>query len=270
MNDATSTARLRKLRGLLLDLDGTLYVSGEKLERTSELFAALRDYDLPFVCLTNNSSQRSSDYVAKLRRMEIEVSPQEVMTSGEAMIFHVLEATPHRSAFVVGTEALRAEAADHGIALDEEDPDCLLLGYDTEIDYHKLSVATRLLFAGKPYFATHPDLTCISDRGLLPDIAAYIAGLAAVTGREPEILGKPERPMVQAAAARLGQPIETLAMVGDQLDTDMTMAARHGLLGVLVLSGETDEDKLAAWPARPDLVVNDVGELADRIRAARS
>lgn len=269
-HDATSRARLQQLRGVLLDLDGTLYVSGQRLARTPELFAALREHELPFVCLTNNSSARSSDYVAKLRRMEIDVTPKQVMTSGEAMIFHVLQATPHRSAFVVGTEALRAEVADHGIALEEDDPDCLLLGYDTEIDYHKLSVATRLLFAGKPYYATHPDLTCISDRGLLPDIAAYIAGLAAVTGREPEILGKPELPMVQAAAARLGQPIDTLAMVGDQLDTDITMAARHGLLGVLVLSGETDERKLAASEVKPDLVVEDVGELADRLRAARS
>jgi 4-nitrophenyl phosphatase len=265
-----STSRLRNLRGVLLDLDGTLYVSGQKLRRTPELFATLSEHDLPFVCLTNNSSQRSSDYVSKLRGMDIEVAAEQVMTSGEAMIFHVLQATPHRSAFVVGTEALRAEVADHGIALSEDDPDCLLLGYDTEIDYHKLSVATQLLFRDKPYYATHPDLTCITDRGLLPDIAATIAGLAAVTGREPEILGKPELPMVQAAAARLGQPIETLAMVGDQLDTDMTMAQRHGLLGVLVLSGETNEAKLAASEVKPDLVVADVGELADRLRAARA
>ena len=254
--------RLAALQGVLLDLDGTLYVSGELLPGTPKLFEALSRRQIPFVCLTNNSSARSSDYVAKLRRLGVQVEPEQVMTSGEAMIHHMLKATPHRSAFVVGNEALRAEVRDHGIVLDEDDPDCLLLGYDTEIDYHKLSVATRLLFADKPYFASHPDLTCISDQGLLPDIAAYIEGLAAVTGRRPMILGKPERPMVEAAAARLGAPIEALAMVGDQLDTDMTMAQNHGLLGVLVLSGETSRDKLAASPVDPSLVVSDVGELA--------
>lgn len=260
--------RLRRLRGVLLDLDGTLYVSGELLAGTPRLFAALAARELPFLCLTNNSSARGSDYVSKLRRLGVPVDPSQVLTSGQATLHHLLAETPHRSAFVVGTAALRAELVEGGLRHDEGDPDCLVLGYDTEIDYHKLCVATRLLFAGKPYYATHPDLTCISDRGLLPDIAAYIDGLAAVTGRRPQILGKPERSMVAAAAARLGQPIESLAMVGDQLDTDMTMAARHGLLGVLVLSGETSRDKLAASPVQPALVVEDVGELAEALLAS--
>lgn len=259
--------RLRNLRGVLLDLDGTLYVSGQLLEGTPRLFAALAKRQLPFLCLTNNSSARGSDYVTKLSRLGIAVEPAQVLTSGQATLHHIVAATPHRSAFVVGTAALRAEFVEGGLPHDEEDPDCLVLGYDTEIDYHKLSVATRLLFAGKPYYATHPDLTCISDRGLLPDIAAYIEGLAAVTGRRPEILGKPERSMVEAAAARLDVPIESLAMVGDQLDTDQTMAARYGLLGVLVLSGETSREKLERSDLEPALVLEHVGELADALLA---
>ncbi|MCK5795812.1 MAG: HAD-IIA family hydrolase [Deltaproteobacteria bacterium] len=265
MSETHIPTELADIRGVLLDLDGTLYVSGALLPRTPDLFAALRQREIPFLCLTNNSSRRSSDYVTKLRTLGVEVAPHQVLTSGEATIHHVLTSTPHRSAFVVGTEAFRAEVAESGIDLDEEKPDCLIVAYDTDLDYAKLSVATRLLFADTPYFATHPDLTCISDAGLLPDIAATIEGLAAVTGRRPRILGKPELPMVAAAAARLGLPIKALAMVGDQLDTDMTMAARHGLLGILVLSGETSRGSLEASSIQPDLVISDVGVLAERI-----
>ena len=253
---------LNGLKGLLLDLDGTLYVSGKLLDATPRLFATLARLELPFLCLTNNSSARGADYVAKLQRFGLRITAEQVLTSGQATIDYVLRDTPCRSAFIVGTDSFRAECAAAGLACDEQDPDCLIVAYDTSVDYHKLSVATRLLFAEKPYFATHPDRTCISDRGLLPDIAATIAGLEAVTGRLPLVIGKPEQPMIAAAARRLGRAPGELAMVGDQLDTDMTMAARHGLTGILVLSGETSRQQLDRSEIRPAFVFADVGGLA--------
>ncbi|MBW2732676.1 MAG: HAD-IIA family hydrolase [Deltaproteobacteria bacterium] len=258
---------LQRIEGLLLDLDGTLYVSGALLPRTLEFIETLSARKLPFLCLTNNSSASGADYVTKLRRLGIEVREDQVLTSGQATLHYLLEQTSYRSAYVVGTPALREEFSKGGMCLEEDNPDCLVVGYDTTLDYEKLCVATRLCFANKPYYATHPDLTCITDRGLLPDIAATIASLEAVTGRLPQILGKPERAMVDAAARRLGLAAENLAMVGDQLDTDITMACRHGLLGVLVLSGETSGDRLLASDVEPDLVVTDVGELADKLMA---
>lgn len=265
MTDADTP--LSRARGFLLDLDGTLYVGGCLIPGAARLLATLQRLGLPFVCLTNNSSTRGSSYVTKLRQFGLPVEPRHVMTSGQATLQHLLSATPHRSAYVVGTPPLVAEFAEGGIAIDEDTPDCVVLGYDTTLTYHKLCVATRLLLQGKPYFATHPDRTCITEQGLLPDIAAVISGLQAVTGRCPTVLGKPEQPMVQAGAARLGVPIDQLVMVGDQLDTDMTMALTHGLTAVLVLSGETDEHNLEQSAVEPHLVLRNVDELADRLDA---
>jgi len=260
------TERLNELRGVLLDLDGTLYVSGRLLAGTTALIDSLGRRSLPFLFLTNNSSSSAVAYVDKLRSLGIDADLKQVLTSGQATIAHLIDRTAYRSAYILGTNQLRAEFASAGFALDEVDPDCVVVGYDTSLDYAKLSMATRLLFAGKPYFATHADRTCISDKGLLPDIAATIEGLYAVTGRRPVVLGKPELAMVEAAARRLAVPVDGLAMVGDQLDTDMTMAQRHGLLGVLVLSGETTPQMLEASTLRPDLILADVGELARLIR----
>ena len=178
---------------------------------------------------------------------------------------HLLRHTPHRSAYLVGTPDLEREFREGGVDLDAADPDCLVLGFDTTLTYAKLERATALLFQGKPYYATHPDRTCITERGLIPDIAAIIAGLEAVTGRAPQVMGKPEQPMVQAAVERLGTTMETTAMVGDQLDTDMTMARRCGLCGVLVLSGETSRERLQAAPPeqRPALVADSVAHIVE-------
>jgi HAD superfamily hydrolase (TIGR01450 family) len=261
-------ARLRACRGFLLDMDGTIYVDEKLVPGALELIRHLDETGRRYLFLTNNSSARAADYQSRLARLGIEVPRERVMTSGDATISHLLERTPFRSAYVVGTPALVAEFEAMGIDTDAGDPDCVVVGFDRTLTFAKLERACTLLFAGKPYFATHPDRTCITAHGLIPDIAAIIAACEAVTGRSPKIIGKPEREIVDAALRRLGTTTDDTAMVGDQLDTDMTMARRAGLCGVLVMSGETTEAKLAAWPAdeRPALRVRDVQVLLEQLR----
>lgn len=256
-------ARLRACRGFLLDMDGTIYVDEELVPGALDFIRYLDASGRRYLFLTNNSSARGADYQARLARLGIEVPRVQVMTSGDATIGHLLDCTPHRSAYVVGTPGLVAEFVAAGIDTEAVDPDCVVLGFDRTLTFAKLERACELLFAGKPYFATHPDKTCITARGLIPDIAAIIAACEAVTGRTPKIIGKPEREIVDAALRRLGTSAADTAMVGDQLDTDMTMARRVGLSAVLVMSGETSPARLAAWPEheRPALRVRDVSEL---------
>lgn len=263
-SDPQALARLRGCEGFLLDLDGTLYVDHVPVPGAGELLGLLRERGIPHLFLTNNSSARAEDYRLRLREIGIEAWPGQVLTSGTATIHHLHHHTPHRSAYVVGTPALEQEFRDGGIELDEADPDCVVVGFDTTLTYAKLERACALLFAGKPYYATHPDRTCITARGRIPDIAAIIAGLEAVTGRTPEVIGKPGPGIVQAALERLGSRAAATAMVGDQLDTDMTMARRSGLCGVLVLSGETSRERLEACPReqRPTLVATSVAQVA--------
>jgi 4-nitrophenyl phosphatase/NagD protein len=259
-------ARLRAATAFLLDLDGTIYVDDELSPGARELVEQLASRRIPYLFLTNNSAAAAEDYRDRLRRLGIAARREDILTSGDATIAHLLAETPHRSAYVVGTAALTGAFAAAGIDTDAADPDCVVVGFDTTLTYAKLERACRHLFAGKPYFATHPDRTCITRTGLTPDVAAIIAACESTTGRTPKILGKPMPEMAAAALARLGATPGETAIVGDQLDTDMTMAARSGLLGVLVMSGETTPERLAAWPERPPLVVANVGEVAALLR----
>jgi HAD superfamily hydrolase (TIGR01450 family) len=246
-------------------MDGTIYVDEQLVPGAERLLGELERRGIARLFVTNNSAARAEDYQARLGRLGIRAARDEIMTSGDATIAHLLARTPHRSAYVVGTPALEDAFVAGGVRLDDRDPDCVVVGFDRTLTYAKLERACRFLFAGKPYFATHPDKTCITKDGLIPDIAAIIAACEAVTGRRPQILGKPEPEMVAAALGRLGHPAAVTGMVGDQLDTDLTMARRAGLLGVLVLSGETRAAQVDALPPdeRPALVVRDVGALAE-------
>lgn len=269
MDDAEELVRLRGCRGFLLDMDGTIYVDEQLVPGAIELLRHLDATGRRYLFVTNNSSARAADYQARLERLGITVPRAQVMTSGDATIGHLLACTPHRSAFVLGTPGLVDEFAAAGIDTDAEDPDCVVVGFDKTLTFAKLERACALLFAGKPYYATHPDRTCITSRGLIPDIAAIIAACEAVTRRLPEVIGKPEAPIVAAALRLLGTTAADTAMVGDQLDTDMAMARRSGLCAALVMSGETTAAKLAAWPEheRPRLRFADVGELLRGLQA---
>jgi HAD superfamily hydrolase (TIGR01450 family) len=262
-------ARLAATRAFIIDMDGTLYLDEHLLPGAREFLDLLEQRRLPYLFVTNNSSRRAEDYRARLERLDIHVPVDRVLTSGDAALEFLLTSTSHRTAYVVGTPGLVDDVRASGIRVEEDDPDCVLLGFDTTLTFAKLEVACRHIFAGKPYYATHPDRTCITRRGLIPDIAAIIAACEAVTRRPPErVLGKPSPEMVEVALRRLGSTADTTAIVGDQLDTDMTMAELSGLCSILVLSGETSQHALDAWPAdrRPDLVASHIGEVLDWLR----
>jgi HAD superfamily hydrolase (TIGR01450 family) len=264
VSDPIALERLRGARAFLLDMDGTLYVDEALVGGARELVALLEARGARTLFLTNNSSRRAEEYRARLERLGIPARRDQVLTSGDATIEHLLARTPCRSVCLVGTPALEEEFRAAGLDLETEDPDCVVVGFDTTLTYAKLERACRHLFAGKPFFATHPDRTCITARGLVPDVAAIIAACEAVTGRRPQVIGKPEPEMVDAALRRLSARVDETVMIGDQLDTDMTMARRSGILGVLVLSGETDAARLAAAAPseRPTLTARTVADVA--------
>lgn len=260
--------RFDEVQAVLCDMDGTLYVSDRLIGGADHFVALLRQQGTPLLFLTNNSSARAVKYRDRLRRLGIPAENEEILTSGAASAFFLRDQTPHRRVFLLGTPALREDLEEAGLtvldAQDPGEPDCVLVGFDKTLTYARLERACLLLAAGCPYFATHPDFTCITDRGLIPDTGAILAAIESVVHRQPKVLGKPMPEMVAAGLARLGPGArpENTAIIGDQLDTDMTMAARAGLYGVLVLSGETSRARLEAQrEVRPDLVVDSVAEL---------
>ena len=149
-----------------------------------------------------------------------------------------------------------------GIGTRSETPQYVILGYDTEITYEKIATASVHLHNGVPLVASHPDLVCPSPDGGLPDSGAYMALFEATTGVSPtHVCGKPNAGMILHKIEELGLAANQCAMVGDRLYTDMEMAERSGVHGILVLSGEATAQDAASANQRPSLTVSSVAEL---------
>jgi ribonucleotide monophosphatase NagD (HAD superfamily) len=122
--------------------------------------------------------------------------------------------------------------------------------------------------AGLPYIATHPDLNCPTKDGFMPDIGAMIAFVQTSTGRLPDqVIGKPNRTIIDELSNSLHIPLEQLAMIGDRLYTDIALGETTGITTILVLSGETQLADLEKSPYKPDYIFNHIGEVADYLKS---
>ena len=251
------------VRLFLLDMDGTFYLGNELIPGSLDFIEKVRATGRDYMFLTNNSSHNALFYVEKLARMGLQVDRSKVMTSGEATCEKLLELYPGKRAFVLGNEFLVEEFREYGIPVDNENPDIVVIGFDTTLDYKKMQAVCDFVRAGLPYIATHPDFNCPTETGFMPDIGAIMAFIEASAGRRPDlVVGKPNTGIVEAALRRTGLRVEELAMVGDRLYTDIETGLRSGMTSILVMSGETTEEMLAASPTVPDLKF---GRLSDMI-----
>lgn len=242
-------------------MDGTIYLGPHAIAGAREFVEYLRASGRGCLFFTNNSSASAGQYARKLASMGIQTSPSNILTSGEAMVRFLLHHTEHRRVFVLGTPSFEAEVDTAGLVRTEDDPDAVILAFDRTLTYAKLEHACLLLRAGVPYYATNPDKVCPTEYGYIPDCGSMAALLREATGRMPQFIGKPHAEMVRMGLEKLGAAADSTAMVGDRLYTDMQMAYDAGIASILVLSGETSLQDLAAANRKPDYVFASVAEL---------
>ncbi len=268
--------RLASIRHVALDLDGTIYLGGRILRGALPFLAQLVELGIGHTFLTNNPSKSVEDYLAHLERFGIAATPDQLFTSTQATIEYLREQMPAvRRLFVLGTPSMCDEFTRAGFTLTgdgpADEPDAVLVGFDLTLTYARLCRAAWWLKRGKPFVATNPDRVCPTDQPtVLVDCGSLCAALERATGRAPDaVLGKPDPRMLRGILQRHALRPDQLAMVGDRLYTDMAMARRAGVLGVLVLSGETTAAEAAHHQPPLDLVVADVAELGEKLAAAR-
>ena len=246
-----------------LDLDGTIYLGGSLVDGALEFLSRLEARGILRYFLSNNSSRSVSQYLEKLHGLGVTASEDEVLLSTHDLLSW-LSAEGVTEAYLVGTEGMRGMLEDAGIGARSETPQYVILGYDTEVTYEKLATASIHLQNGVPLVASHPDLVCPSPEGGLPDSGAYMALFEAATGVVPShVCGKPNAGMILHKVDELGLAAERCAMVGDRLYTDMEMAERAGVHGILVLSGEATLEDAEDAPQNPSLIVGSVADLCD-------
>jgi HAD superfamily hydrolase (TIGR01450 family) len=268
--------KLRKIKLIALDMDGTLYSGRTVFPYTHKFLADLKEMGIRYCFLTNNPTKSNSDYLKHLRRIGIHATSEEVYTSGQATIDYLKKHHPSfRQLFILGTPSLISEFESAGFESLPDDPDevpdAVVVSFDTTLTYSRLARAAWWVAKDKFFVATNPDLVCPTDqRILLVDCGSICAAIEKSTGRKPDVvLGKPQPEMLNSFLELYNLQSDEVAMVGDRIYTDIVMARNTNSFGVLVLSGEaTQQDALEAIPV-PDLVTPSIATFGEMLQLSR-
>ncbi len=264
----SSSADLRRLktkRLFLLDMDGTLYIENHLFKSSLLFLQYVKKIGGTYYFLTNNSSKSALDYVEKLRAMGVPAEESDFITSVQISRDYLAAHHAGQKIYVVGTHSFKRELREAGFNIAEE-PDeevsVLLVGYDTELTYEKLTAASLLLTRQSvTYLATNPDWVCPISFGSVPDCGAICQMLEHTSGRKPLVLGKPSPLMVEEALRRSGFSAEEALIVGDRLYTDIACGAAAGIDSAFVLSGEGRVEDIPASDVRPTYTFDEIGDL---------
>jgi 4-nitrophenyl phosphatase len=238
------------------------------MEGLDAFFGFLHGHEIRFQLVTNNSTLTPGLYVAKMARMGVQIQESDILTSSIATADYVAARFPRGAQiYAIGEEGLMDALQQAGFRLGSRDPAAVVVGFDRDLTYSKLSVACLLIRSGRPFVATNPDITLPVPEGQVPGTGATLAALVAATEQEPTMIGKPEPMLMEQAMRRMGASPETTAAIGDRPETDILSAQRAGLLSILALSGATDRARLAMFEDlfgpehAPDLIVQDIRAL---------
>jgi len=258
---------IKHYKGYLLDLDGTIYRGTEAVPGAKAFLAHLREKQIPYLFLTNNSSATSQQVAMRLRQMGIEATADEVYTSSMATAQYLSEQAEEARVYVIGEEGLRTELLSHGFTLTDVEPKYVVVGIDKEFSYEKLAIAARAVRNGAALIATNGDAALPSNHGLIPGNGSLVAAVEVASGAKATFIGKPEPIIVRYALGKLRTHLADTLIVGDNLHTDIEAGANSGLDSLLVLTGYSTEEDAQRHAARPTHVAENLAEWLLRIQA---
>lgn len=271
------TERLRRARGFVFDMDGTL-VLGDKghhgyhpLPGALDCLNRLNDAGLPFVVVTSGSAQTPADYAAALCRLGFPVADRMMQTPASVAADYFTRHKIHR-VMVLGSEGASRPLAEAGLEVvppeGKAQAEAVFIGFYRDFTFAQIEAACHAVWQGAGlYTSAYARFFAAAGGRAIGVPRAICTMIRGITGCPVTILGKPSIEALRSAARAMGIKPSALAVVGDDPSLEIAMALRGGALAVGVTTGLATKADFAALPAgrQPHLVVEALGELTARL-----
>lgn len=251
---------LADVKGLLVDLNGVLYVANRTLPGAQTAIAALQNSGLPYRYATNNTTQSVQSMSACLKEMGLPIEPVEIVSAATAAVQHLRQmGTP--TIYALLSADTRQDFAEFPTS--ESAADVVVLGdIGDRWSYHAMNRAFRLIMQGAQLVALHRGRFWQWEAGLQLDIGAFVTGLEYATDQAAVVAGKPSPYFFEIAAGALGIPAAQVAMLGDDVEADVAGAQGVGMKGVLVKTGKYRPHLVEKLGVVPDAAVDSIADIA--------
>ncbi len=247
--------------GYLIDMDGVIYRGGHLIPGADRFVNRLREANIPFLFLTNNSQRTRLDVATRLQRLGINVTEHHVFSCAMATARFLSQQKPRGTAFVIGEGGLSTALHENGSAIVDKDPDYVVVGEGRTISFEMVETALGMVLGGAKLVATNLDPNCPTRDGVRPGCGATVAMLETASGLKAFSVGKPSPIMLRAARKEMALPTDQTVVIGDTMETDILGGVQLNYRTVLVLTGSTQREDMTRYAYRPDLIVDSIADL---------
>lgn len=255
---------MKEYKAYLIDLDGTMYRGNQVIEEAPAFIRWLKEKDIPFLFLTNNSSLPPEKVADKLNKMGIEADPAHVYTTSMAAAELIASDENKVNVYAIGEEGLITALLQMGCDLTEENPSHVVVGIDREFSYEKMMKASLAIQKGAMFISTNSDRAIPTEKGLVPGNGAITAAIATASGQIPRFIGKPEAIFVELALKKVSCFPQDVLLVGDNLHTDIAAGVNAKVDTLLVYTGITRPEDLLQGEIQPTYTVSHLREWVNR------
>ncbi|MFC3041395.1 TIGR01457 family HAD-type hydrolase [Virgibacillus xinjiangensis] len=257
---------MKKYKGYLIDLDGTMYLGKDPIDGAKEFVDGLHKKSIPYLFVTNNSSATQDKVSRKLNQFGIKSTPDNVITTSLATAKYIREKKPNARCYVIGEEGIMQALKNEGLTVaDDEDCDFVIVGIDRQVTYEKFAKACLNVRNGAEFISTNSDVSIPTERGMLPGNGSLTSVVSVSTGVDPVFIGKPESVIMEEALEMIGLSREEALMVGDNYLTDIQAGINAQIDTLMVFTGVTPFEKLEGLPEPPTYYVHNLKEWMDNI-----
>lgn len=250
------------IRGILFDLDGVLYVDTRPIAGAADAVRRVKNAGWPCRFVTNTSTLSLEALYLKLVAFDLPIAPAEIISAPQAALRHLRRIGTHACCLLMAEDVLRDFAEVRQTEV--EQADVIVLGdIGDRLDYSLLNRIFNRMMQGADLVAIHRNRFWQTEHGLRMDIGGFIAALEYCTGRPAVVMGKPSRDFFGVALRDMDLNADQVALIGDDLESDVGGAQASGMCGILVRTGKFRQAVLDSSTVRPDAVIDSVAALPD-------
>jgi HAD superfamily hydrolase (TIGR01458 family) len=253
MNDS------RKIKGLLFDLDGVLYVGSRVIEGAIDAVERIRSSGIPCRFVTNTSTLSLDSLQQKINSLGFSIPKQELISAPQAALLFLQQQSDPVCRLLLAEDV---KQDFKGFRQSDTDAEYIIVGDIGDAwSYRLMNEIFNCLMKGAQLIAIHKNRFWQTEGGLQMDIGGFIDALEYASNTEARIIGKPTRDFFRIALGTMGLQPEDTAIVGDDIDSDVGGGQQAGLRGILVKTGKYREGYVAASPVKPDFVIDSIRDL---------
>ncbi len=254
---------LRNVKGILFDLDGVLYVGSQVIEGAVVAVERIRSTGIPCRFITNTSTLSLASLQKKIHALGFYIQQEEIISAPQAALFY-LRMQDDPICRLLLAEDVRQDFRE--FRQSDAEADHIIVGDIGDAwSYHMMNEVFNRLITGAKLIAIHKNRFWQTEQGLQMDIGGFVKALEYASGTEAVIIGKPSPDFFQMALNDMGLQPDEVAIVGDDIDSDIGGGQDFGLHGILVRTGKYRKAYAGASPIIPGLVIDSIRNLPDAL-----